>query len=380
MERRWLSYGISESEIMKILQVTHHTAPCIGGIEKYAMELSLQLKKRGHEVEILCLDRCPNSTEKLKAEEIMNGVKIHRIPFIDLKYYKVAPAVLKFVKGFDVLHVQNIGFFSDFLALTKLLHGKKVVVNTHGGFFHTKKFSFLKKIYFYTLNNLSLHLCNAVLVDSKNDEGIFRKILGNKIHVMGLGVDLQEYVKIKSAPDNNRMLYIGRLSRNKGLLGILDVVKYVAMVNKNVKLVLIGKDFDGTQAGINEKIRKLGIENNVETLGEVSHKRKIGEISGARFCVSASEYEGFGIAVIEQMAAGNIPVLNDIPNFRWFVRDGKSGFVVNFGNTKVAADAIIRAMEIPVKELDALAAEARKDALRFEWNNVIQEIENAYSE
>ena len=364
---------------MKILQVTHHTTPCIGGIEKYVMELSLQLKRRGHEVEILCLDRCPNSAEKLRAEETVDGVKIHRISYLDLKYYKIAPGVLKFAKDFDVLHVQNIGFFSDFLALTKLLHGKKVVVNTHGGFFHTKKLSLLKKIYFYTLNNLSLHLCNTVLVDSKNDEEIFRKILGSKMLVTGLGVDLTEYTKIKSTPDNNMMLYIGRLSRNKGLLGLLDVVKDVAAANKNAKLVLIGKDFDGTEGLLREKIRKLGIENNVELLGEVSHKRKMEEISKARFCVSASEYEGFGIAVIEQMAAGNIPLLNGIPNFRWFVRNEKSGFVVGFSNTKVAADAITKAMKIPVKELDAMAGEARKDAMRFEWKNVIQEIENAYS-
>ena len=364
---------------MKILQVTHHTAPCVGGIEKYVMELSLQLKKRGHEVEILCLDRCPNSNEKLQAEETVNGVKIHRIPCMDLKYYKVAPDVLKFAKGFDVLHVQNIGFFSDFLALTKFLHGKKVVVNTHGGFFHTKKFSLLKKIYFYTLNNLSLHLCNSVLVDSKNDEEVVRKILGNKIRVMGLGIYLAEYLKIKPNPANAGMLYIGRLSRNKGLLGLLDVVRRVADKNKNVRLVLIGKDFDGTESLLKDKIKKMGIEGNVELLGEVPHKRKIEEISKARFCVSASEYEGFGIAVIEQMAAGNVPLLNDIPNFRWFVMDGENGFVFNFGDADLACDKILNAMNMPQKELEAMSQEARKDAMRFEWKNVIDEIEKAYS-
>src|SRR3989344_7403470 len=264
---------------MRIFQVTHHTSPCIGGIEKYVIELSQQLKKRGHEVEVLCLDRCPNSKEKLPAEETIDGVKIHRIPCMDLKYYKVAPDVLKFAKGFDVLHVQNIGFFSDFLALTKVLHGKRVVVNTHGGFFHTKKVPLLKKIYFYPLNNLSLHLCNSVLVDSKNDEEVFSKILGSRMKVMGLGIDLAEYAKIKPLPDNNRMLYIGRLSRNKGLEGLLDCMKGVVSVNGNARLVLIGKDFDGTEALLKEKIGKLGIEKNVELLGEVSHKRKIEEIS-----------------------------------------------------------------------------------------------------
>ena len=330
---------------MKILQITHHTTPCVGGIEKYVMELSLQLKKIGHEVEVLCLDRCPNSKDKLPAEELINGVKIHRISYLDLKYYKIAPGVLKFAKDFDVLHVQNIGFFSDFLALTKLLHGKKVVVNTHGGFFHTKKLSLLKKIYFYTFNNLSLHLCNAVLVDSKNDEEVFRKILGNKIKTMGLGVDLTEYAKIKSNPDKGRMLYIGRLSKNKGLLRLLDSVKQLDEKNNYVRLVLIGKDFDGTEALLKEKIVKLGIEKNVELLGEVSHKRKIEEIAKARFCVSASEYEGFGIAVIEQMAAGNIPLLNDIPNFGWFVREGKSGFVFDFSRAGLAGEKIKAALK-----------------------------------
>ena len=258
------------------------------------------------------------------------------------------------------------------------MQGKRVVVNTHGGFFHTKNMSLLKHIYFYTLNNLSLHLCDAVLLDSRNDEDIFRRILGKKMILTGIGVELSEYLKIRAKPENGRLLYIGRLSSNKGLQNLVKAVAVLAKEKEGIRLVIAGKDFDGTEARIRKIISLAGAEKNVELLGEITHERKMREISRARFCVSASEYEGFGIGVIEQMAAGNIPVLNNIRNFRWFVEDGKSGLVVNFSAAPVVAMRISEAMEMPQKKLDAMSAGAREAARHFEWENVLGEIEKSY--
>jgi alpha-1,3-mannosyltransferase len=44
---------------------------------------------------------------------------------------------LRHLRDADIVHVHAIDFFFDFLGWTKPLHGKKLVVSTHGGFFHT---------------------------------------------------------------------------------------------------------------------------------------------------------------------------------------------------------------------------------------------------
>lgn len=363
-----------------MLQITHHTFPCIGGIEKYVLEISEKLNQHGFETEVLCLNRCPNSKKKLPEKEIISGVQVTRIPFIDLKYYKIAPSVIKFIKNFDVLHIHGLGFFSDFLVLTKPFHKKPVIISTHGGFFHTKSIGIIKKFYFHTINRLVIGFADSVLAGSKNDEQIFKKITSRNLRMIELGVNLDEYSSLESNSKKNRLLYIGRFSKNKGLENLVKTFSIVIKTKPDALLTIIGEDFDGTKKVIENLVQELGISKNVVFLGNVSHKKKLEEISKSMFCISASEYEGFGLAVVEQMSAGNIPILNDIPNFRRFISEHKSGIITDFSDIQKAAKKITGIMSLSLKTLRNFSKTAKKDAKRFDFKNYVSQIQKVYKE
>src|SRR3989344_6555356 len=129
---------------MKIAQIGNQFIPCIGGVEK-VMETICEKSK--YENSVITLNKCKESNKKLKKEEKIGKTEIYRMNYLDLKYYKIAPQILKKIKNFDLVCVHGIGFFSDYLIATKFIHNKPVVVITHGGIFHTKNINFLKKIY-----------------------------------------------------------------------------------------------------------------------------------------------------------------------------------------------------------------------------------------
>src|SRR3989344_7788636 len=130
---------------MKILHVSNQFLPCIGGIEKIIKSLCDFSKNKNS---VICLNKCKGSKKKLKKKEKIGKTEVNRLSFFDLNYYKIAPQILWKINNFDLICIHGLGFFSDYLIATKIIHNKPVLLVTHGGIFHTKKNNLLKQIYF----------------------------------------------------------------------------------------------------------------------------------------------------------------------------------------------------------------------------------------
>ncbi|MBU2100281.1 glycosyltransferase family 4 protein, partial [Candidatus Micrarchaeota archaeon] len=354
---------------MKVLHISHHFWPCIGGTEKYIMDLCLELKKKGIESEVVCLNKCPNSEKKLKEKETIKGIKINRIPFWDFRLYKIAPKVTDFIKEFDLIHIHGIGFFSDFLLAKKNQHKKPVIISTHGGIFHTNKKSLIKKLY----NNFWLkhHLkkVDKIIADSKNDFDQFKNISGKVVLVQN-AADTKKF-ESKEKKNYNKCIFVGRLSKNKRIDLLIERFGEIEKEFPEKTLEIIGEDFDGIKKELEEKVKKSRLQKKVFFRGKISEKKLIGKVKKAGFCLSASEYEGFGIAVIESMAAGTIPVLNNIQAFRELIENKKTGFIIDFKKE----NSLKRIFEKKEKELNEISKNCVKKAKRFEWKEKIKEIE-----
>jgi glycosyltransferase involved in cell wall biosynthesis len=68
-------------------------------------------------------------------------------------------------------------------------------------------------------------------------------------------------------------------------------------------------------------------------------------LRGAELLVLPSQAEGFGLVLIEAMAAGVPVVATDVPGIRDVVRDGVTGILVPVGSPGALADAIRRVLE-----------------------------------
>jgi alpha-1,3-mannosyltransferase len=361
---------------MKVLQITHHFRPCIGGIENYVLELCRHLKAEGIQSDVLCLNKCPGSKELLPAEESFEGIKIFRTGFLDLRYYKVAPEkLLEFAKNYDLLHVHNLGFFSDYYALTKSIHKKPLIISTHGGFFHTKSISLLKKIYFHFIQRLFVFgNTDAVFCDSEHDFQVFSKI-SKKTVLINNGVAVERFLKAKAKKKRNSFLFVGRFSKNKMIGNLIEAFAELKRFYGKARLSIVGMDFEGLLPLLEEKTSKKGLRKEIKIVsGPVSQKELERHYASSEFFISASSYEGFGISAVEAMAAGCIPILNDIPSFNQFVKDAKNGFIIDFSNPKKAAEKVLHALKLSKAEKARLSKAARKKAEEFEWRKVVKKI------
>ncbi|MDO8625074.1 MAG: glycosyltransferase family 4 protein, partial [Candidatus Diapherotrites archaeon] len=238
---------------MKVLHLTNHFWPSTGGIEKFTLDLCRESIKMGIESEVLCLNKANHSSNAMPSNDEIDGIRITRVPFLDLKYYKPAFLPLKMLSEADVLHVHGVSALLDFAVLTKPLHGTPIVVSSHGGLFHTKNMMFLKKAYFFGFERLMLHGVDQMVSDSKNDFELFRSIAPKQVLIVN-GVDLDRFQKCAQIPKRNRtFLFVGRLSQNKRIENLLAAFEAVHQAGIDFELRIVGEDWEGILPLLSEK-------------------------------------------------------------------------------------------------------------------------------
>jgi alpha-1,3-mannosyltransferase len=356
---------------MKILHVSHYFHPVVGGVEKNIEDLCRGLIELGHQSDVCCL-----SLPGAKRDEIYNGIKIHRIASLDMKFYKIAPSVARIIKKYDIIHVHGIGFFSDYLGLTKIKHCKPLVLSTHGGIFHTTRLSILKKPYFYLWSRLPLLFFDRLVAVSESDKKLFSRISSN-ITMIPDSVIYENFSKIKRKPIDGTLVYVGRLSPNKRLDNLMKAFFYIHKKQTNSKLFIIGGDWQGNRRMLESLSKKLGIEKNVVFTGRISHDKLINFFEKAQFFVCASEYEGFGISILEAMAAGLPVVVNDIDAFRTFVKNRENGFITNFSKPRKAAELIL-SLSTNKSKLAQISRQAKTSAKAYDYKRIAKDIEDVY--
>ena len=144
----------------------------------------------------------------------------------------------------------------------------------------------------------------------------------------------------------------------------------------DVKLYVVGQDWKGHKKILEKMVRRKELSKNVIFTGEVSEREKLNYMKKAEFFVSASEYEGFGISVVEAMAAGLPVVLNDIESFRNFVINGENGFIIEYSRTEEAKDIILKIMK--KNNSSQISNNGKKRAREYDWKKLIRKIEDVY--
>ncbi len=363
---------------MRVAHVVRQYLPSVGGLEEVVRNLVQQQLKQGLEPYIITLNRIfKNDQKTLPSEEMIEGVKVIRISYFGSDRYPLAFDVLKHLKQADLIHVHAIDFFYDYLALTRYLHGKPLVVSTHGGFFHTGFASRLKKIYFTTVTRFSSKAYKKVIGCSDNDGDIFSQIIhDNKLCVIENGVDIEKYHNAASDTLQPVLIYFGRWSSNKGLLEAIQVLQRLKSLDPNNpwRMIICGRAYDLTESTLLGYAKEQGVTQDVEILVSPSNdiiREKIGQAS---YYICLSKHEGFGIAPIEAMSAGLFPVLSLIPPFEKLVNQTKQGVIFEPSDINVIASNIVMLhSEQKVNKNKIVSAVAP-----YAWNSVAKQYSEQY--
>lgn len=297
---------------MKVLQISPHYEPNMGGVETHLNDLVSFLVRKKWQVFVLTYT--PLTTEKKAAiYEAYKNLIILRIPWIGgLFYFLVNKPLLEFIyllpglffvipfiiNKFEVIHAHGLvaGFVAVFWGK---LFRKKVIISTHNMYVFPKR-GLYRNFAKWIFNEADFCLC----LSRKSKEEL--RLLGikeNKVRVFTYWIDLNKFKMIKNAKnilgwDNKFMvLFVGRLIAEKGIVQLLEASK---KWNKKINLAFIGS------GPLEDVIKSISSKyKNISYLGLVNQNELSKYYSGADLTIvpSTSE-EGFGRVILESLACG----------------------------------------------------------------------------
>jgi alpha-1,3-mannosyltransferase len=364
---------------VNILQISRQFPPATGGIESVTYGLCRALRQRGYRTDVATLRAIFATGKQATPTEHIDGIPVYRLPHLGTKRYPVAPAVWSLLHPFDIIHIHAIDFFVDFLALLRARHQKTIVVNTHGGIFHTRWILPVKKLYFKIMTRLSLRCVDAVICDSHHDYRLFRSIVPEqKIHIIRNGVNVLPFAAIQKHITPGLLVGIGRIFENKHVERLIDLLPALVTEFPHLRLVWIGSDQHRQIPRLRSRAEQLGIAERVHFTGLISDEQVHTWLSRAHLFVSASSYEAFGISTVEAMSSKTVPVVTPVGIHPEIVCNGKTGFLCSFEKHQ-AIDSFRRALSLPLDQLDQVGFQAQQAAMQYSWDTVVDAYVSIYT-
>ena len=121
------------------------------------------------------------------------------------------------------------------------------------------------------------------------------------------------------------------------------------VINKHPDAIFVIAGSGPDLAKLQDHARQLDISANVHWLGPLHGKELVDAYHAADVFLSTSDYEGFGLTLVEAMAAGKPVVSTAVGGTIDIVVDGETGRLCPAGNAESLAAAVLELLNDPVK-------------------------------
>ncbi len=184
-----------------------------------------------------------------------------------------------------------------------------------------------KKSYGHLVQNYALGAFSQGFLAEKD----FKFIGINKFKITDLyyttEIGVQENDNYKVTTDIIRFLYVGELSKRKGIEELLKACS--RLTNNNWTLTLVGAD--KTNGYYNQLSRKLNLENKVNFKGVVPNNKVSEYYKNCDVFVFPSKFDGWG-AVLNEAVAYSLPIISTDETGSSFTLIRDNGFVIKAGD------------------------------------------------
>jgi N-acetyl-alpha-D-glucosaminyl L-malate synthase BshA len=361
--------------------------PTFGGSGVLATELGKALADKGHQVHFITYQQ-PVRLNEFNANIFYHEVRVPTYPLFDYPPYETALAstMVDVITNnqLDLLHVHYaIPHASAAYMAKKIVQGQgrniPVITTLHG----TDITLVGRDKTFAPVVTFSINQSDAITAVSENlrSETYKNFPIEKEIEVIHNFVDVQRFRKKPIdafrkviAPNNEKILI--HASNFRRIKRVEDVVRIFAQVNKVIpsKLLFVG---DGPERPLAESLcRELNICDHTRFVGKQEQIEEILAISD--LFLLTSDYESFGLAALEAMAAG-VPVIStDAGGLPEINIHGQTGYLSGVGHVKeMAANAIALLQDETLHEKFKKNAAANAD--RFDISNIIPKYEELYN-
>lgn len=362
--------------MLRIVHVTPVIEPISGGIERFIHDLAVYGQRAGlTDALIVQTVDGPGNT----APSTIDGIPVRRVRCGGIAPMRTLPDMQAYVSHADVIHLHDPQVAGITRHFARHQYGPPLVMTTHGGFFHTRRCLALKRAYFRFGVPRLLRNVDLVIASSENDANTYATATP-RLRRIDNGIDFASFNSIADRHPASPVSFVcvGRLASNKRIDRLITLVEALRRRGLPATLDIVGADFDGLETPLQRAVAAGGLTEHVHFHGALGEPALREVIAQARFVVSASEYEGFGLAVVEGMAAGRVPLLSPIAPFRALVADGHNGFLIDFADTQVAADRVTQIVRSGTTPLEAIRENAIARARTFSWAERVTEYASAY--
>jgi starch synthase len=212
----------------------------------------------------------------------------------------------------------------------------------------------------------------------------------DRVHVIRNGIDTDEYIpddgtdvleRHEIDPDRPTAVYVGRVTRQKGLPVLLRAAE---LLDPNVQLVLCAGQADTEElaaevTGMVGHLREH--RSGVIWLTGMLPKREIIQIlSYATVFACPSLYEPLGIVNLEAMACGTAVVGSNVGGIPEVVSDSQTGLLVPPGDHVLLAEAISSLVSDPARAAAMGQLGRRKVVAEFSWASIAAQTAALYTE
>lgn len=224
----------------------------------------------------------------------------------------------------------------------------------------------------------------AVSSEMKKDILKCYDIAEEKVRVIHNGIDLDEYRRVDTDIARceygiweDYILFVGRMSRQKGIFHLLDAVPSLP---EDVQVVLCAGAPD-TEEVEHEVVKEAAKWRNVRLIREMVPKDKIIELySHARVFCCPSIYEPFGIINLEAMACETPVVASAVGGITEVVVDGETGFLVAPAQPSELVRALGKILRDRGLARDMGKAGRERVELFFSWDSIARQTAQLYEE
>jgi N-acetyl-alpha-D-glucosaminyl L-malate synthase BshA len=360
--------------------------PTFGGSGVLATELGKALAQKDHQVHFITYQQ-PVRLNGFIPNIFYHEVQVPAYPLFDYPPYETALAstMVDVIanNNLDLLHVHYAIPHASAAYMAKQIlkkQGKHIPVITT---LHGTDITLVGRDKTYApVVTFSINESDAITAVSNNlrDETYKSFKIEKEIEVIVNFVDVERFnkkpidaFKKVIAPNGERIIL--HASNFRKLKRVQDVVKIFYEINKVLagKLLFVG---DGPERGAAEALcRELGICDEVRFVGKQEQIEDV--LAVADLFLLPSEYESFGLAALEAMAAGVPVVATNAGGLKEIIMQGETGYMGNVGDIETMSQQALSILQNngTLKEFKTKAAAHAK---KYDIHNIVPHYEKLY--
>lgn len=362
--------------------------PTFGGSGVLATELGKALADEGHQVHFITYQQ-PVRLNVFNTNIFYHEVRVPTYPLFDYPPYEIALAstMVDVIMNYDLdlLHVHyaiphaSAAYMAKQIVKSKNGRNIPVITTLHG----TDITLVGKDKTYEPVVTFSINESDAITAVSENLKQVTYKSfpITKEIEVIPNFVDVSRFNKkpfdaFKKVIAHEGEKILVHASNFRKIKRVDDVIKVFAAVRKQMpaKLLMVG---DGPERPATEELaRELNVIDDIRFVGKQEQMEEILAVSD--LFLLPSEYESFGLAALEAMAARVVVISTNAGGLPEIIVHGETGFMANVGDTDAMSEFAISILKNE-SHLEQMKQAAFERACTFDIQHIIPQYEKLYS-